>query len=35
MKAGAAGFLQKPFDDHYLLHMVTRVFNIEKCVGPT
>ncbi len=29
MKAGAAGFLQKPFGDHYLLHMVNRVFNKE------
>ena len=27
MKAGAVGFLQKPFDDHHLLHMVNRVFN--------
>jgi FixJ family two-component response regulator len=27
LKAGAVGFLQKPFEDHYLLHMVTRVFN--------
>ena len=26
-KAGAVSFLQKPFDDHYLLHMVTRVFD--------
>jgi len=26
-KAGAAGFLQKPFEDHYLLHMVTRIFD--------
>ena len=30
-KAGAVGFLQKPFEDHYLLHMVTSVFDkIEK-----
>jgi len=27
LKAGAVGFLQKPFEDHYLLHMVNRVFN--------
>ena len=27
MAAGAVGFLLKPFDDHYLLHMVNRVFN--------
>ncbi len=27
LRAGAAGFLQKPFEDHYLLHMVNRVFN--------
>jgi len=27
LKAGAVGYLQKPFDDHYLLHMVTRVFD--------
>jgi len=27
LKAGAAGFLQKPFEDHYLLHMVNRIFN--------
>ena len=27
LKAGAAGFLQKPFEDHYLLHMVTRIFD--------
>ena len=26
-KTGAVGFLQKPFEDHYLLHMVNRVFN--------
>ena len=26
-KAGAVGFLQKPFEDHYLLHMVSRVFD--------
>ena len=31
LKAGAVGFLQKPFEDHYLLHMVSRVFN--KTVG--
>ena len=27
MKAGAVGFLQKPFEDHYLLHMINLVFN--------
>jgi two-component system response regulator FixJ len=27
IKAGAVGFLQKPFEDHYLLHMVNRVLN--------
>lgn len=27
LKAGAVGFLQKPFEVHYLLHMVNRVFN--------
>jgi len=27
LKAGAVGFLQKPFEDHYLLHMVTRIFD--------
>ena len=27
LKAGAVGFLQKPFEDHYLLHMVNSVFN--------
>ena len=27
LEAGAVGFLQKPFEDHYLLHMVTRVFD--------
>lgn len=27
LKAGAVGFLQKPFEDHYLLHMVNRVFH--------
>lgn len=27
LKAGAAGFLQKPFEDHYMLHMVTQAFN--------
>jgi FixJ family two-component response regulator len=27
LKAGAVGFLRKPFEDHYLLHMVNRVFN--------
>ena len=28
LKAGAVGFLQKPFEDHYLLHMVNRVLNM-------
>ena len=27
LEAGAVGFLQKPFEDHYLLHMVNKVFN--------
>jgi FixJ family two-component response regulator len=27
LKAGAVGFLQKPFEDHHLLHMVNQVFN--------
>jgi len=27
LKAGAFGFLQKPFEDHFLLHMVTRIFD--------
>jgi len=27
LKAGAVGFLRKPFEDHYLRHMVNRVFN--------
>ena len=27
LKAGAFGFLQKPFEDHYLLHMVNSAFN--------
>ena len=27
IKAGAVGFLQKPFEDHHLLHMVNQVFN--------
>lgn len=27
LKAGAVGFLQKPFKEHYLLHMVNQVFN--------
>jgi len=27
LKAGAVGFLQKPFEDHYLLHMVNFEFN--------
>ncbi len=27
LKAGAVGYLQKPFEDHYLLHMVNQVFN--------
>ena len=27
LKAGAAGFLQKPFEDHYLLHLVNQIFD--------
>ena len=27
LKAGAVGFLQKPFEDHHLLHMVNQAFN--------
>jgi len=27
LKAGAFGFLQKPFEDHYLLHMVNQLFD--------
>jgi len=27
LRAGAVGFLQKPFEDHHLLHMVNQVFN--------
>ena len=30
LKAGAVGFLQKPFKDHYLLHMVNRAFSDKK-----
>src|ERR1039458_4952085 len=30
LKAGAVGFLQKPFEDHYLLHMVNQVFNMKE-----
>jgi len=30
LKAGAVGFLQKPFKDHYLLHMVNRVFSEKE-----
>jgi FixJ family two-component response regulator len=30
LKAGAVGFLQKPFEDHYLLHMVNQVFNQRR-----
>ena len=30
LKAGAVGFLPKPFEDHYLLHMVTRAFDKTK-----
>jgi FixJ family two-component response regulator len=33
LKAGAVGFLQKPFEDHYLLHMVNQVFNKTKTRG--
>jgi len=28
LKAGAVGFLLKPFEDHYLLHMVNRVLDM-------
>src|SRR5665213_1086461 len=27
LKAGAVGFLQKPFEDHHLLHMVNQALN--------
>ena len=30
LKAGAVGFLKKPFGDHYLLHMVTQIFNKQE-----
>jgi len=30
LKAGAVGFLQKPFEDHYLLHMVNQAFSEKK-----
>jgi len=30
LKGGAVGFLQKPFEDHYLLHMVNQVLNNER-----
>ncbi len=30
LEAGAVGFLQKPFEDHYLLHMVNQAFNDLK-----
>ena len=30
LKAGAVGFLQKPFGDHYLLHMLTHVFKKQE-----
>jgi len=33
LEAGAVGFLQKPFEDHYLLHMVTRVFDKTRRVS--
>ena len=32
LKAGAVGFLQKPFEDHYLLHMVNQVFNKGRTI---
>jgi FixJ family two-component response regulator len=32
LKAGAVGFLQKPFEDHYLLHMVNQVFNKRRTI---
>jgi len=28
LKAGAVGFIQKPFEDHYLLHMVNGALKI-------
>ena len=33
LKAGAVGFLQKPFEDHNLLHMVNRAFNTSVDTG--
>jgi FixJ family two-component response regulator len=33
LKAGAVGFLQKPFEDHYLLHMVNKVFNMTADIN--
>jgi two-component system, LuxR family, response regulator FixJ len=32
LKAGAVGFLQKPFEDHYLLHMVNQLFNKRRTI---
>ncbi len=32
LKAGAVGFLQKPFEDHHLLHMVNQVFNKRRTI---
>jgi len=33
LKAGAVGFLRKPFEDHYLLHMVNKVFNMTADIN--
>ena len=33
LKEGAVGFLLKPFEDHYLLHMVNQVFNKAADTG--
>ncbi len=30
LKAGAVGFLQKPFEDHHLLHMVNEAFDVTR-----
>ena len=32
LKAGAVGFLQKPFENRYLLHMVNQVFNKRRTI---
>ena len=33
LKAGAVGFLRKPFEDHYLLNMVNKVFNMTADIN--